>query len=902
MSDKFSQDRSKHFEEYRLLWLAIHHFLPAKLLQEFVSSLIASTSGGALSLDMLFETILAGEEGTLASWVIAPRVAEGSLANALQHVVRIIGWQTDALPLWMSDDLSEPDRARLEGIESAMAFARVDLAIDDANLDQLAARGDNAIKVLRTSIATLKKEPRGEADWNGLFEQVPERLAMPVSAALFKHLGDLCADSDRWLDARRLYQHTESLLAAFDQPIWNEFSVPLKVIATQSVALATQMIDGAQAAASRLHSLVEGTPLVSDPLLRLNMGVDALFTEMRSSDTLRIPQDYRATLLSAPLLISARNRSDAFEYWAHGGYVDAIQRFWAVLRRQIALGSGVESRTTKAHYAECLIEFLHADLPKRVSSRLFLLSTRLLMESGDVKVSERMEWTSELVAKYVNSELIDGLIARIDGAPGFKTERSLVLICTFERWLVALSPEDSGSASRMLCFLAEVARDNAWSFFSNRNIPGAAFESLQKVARRRPEWRSLASSFVIEAAKAKFSSHNVVATTSVLDAVSVYLDAFDAQERLNAVKAVLDHLDSLPASAPWAITSRATNILASKVCRELSENDPSLRERIVGTILKFGLAEEGQKSTLLFYLRDFPASAIESQVGAEDLKRVVDDMRRQASSNSSEATNNILALLNAPEAVGVDGVGDALEALIKLVGSPEKNQHAISFPFAYEPILALTQREDAIKQVIGQEVLKTKLDRLFDTVCRVWKVAANQPAIFAPFSIPKLNTPDSTIVHNWTFASIALAKMLERNDELSDAMTLAAQAPALKNSMALARVSRLTAGDSEPFDPAAISLENRETFYGALGQRLLLLRDLSQDRQEAVLRILLNHCFRLGPNGLDGALFSKALDLSIAVARATSPCADYIKRLENDRGLRLSLTPLLTAIVSSATP
>jgi len=273
-------------------------------------------------------------------------------------------------------------------------------------------------------------------------------------------------------------------------------------------------------------------------------------------------------------------------------------------------------------------------------------------------------------------------------------------------------------------------------------------------------------------------------------------------------------------------------------------------------------------------------------------------MRRQVLADSSETSNNIVALLNSPDVAGADGVLDALNALSKIVSSAQKNFPNISFAFAYDPIVTLTRRENAIVQVVGHEALRPKIDDLFDAVCKVWEIAASRPAIFAAFSIPKRETPDPTIVHNWTFASIALAKIVGRHDELVASMMLAAQVPALKDSIALGRVSRITAGDPEPFDAVAISLENRETFYGGLGQRMLILRDLSQGRQEEVLRTLLNQCFRLGPNGLDSALFSKALDLSIIVTPDAQPCADYIKRLENDRSLRLSLTPLLKAIIS----
>lgn len=94
---------------------------------------------------------------------------------------------------------------------------------------------------------------------------------------------------------------------------------------------------------------------------------------------------------------------------------------------------------------------------------------------------------------------------------------------------------------------------------------------------------------------------------------------------------------------------------------------------------------------------------------------------------------------------------------------------------------------------------------------------------------------------------------------MSAAMDEASHHEQLIEAMAVGRAVRVTAGDPEPFNLETLQTERRDAFYAALGRRLVLLPALSSERAAAVVAIFLEQCFRLGPKGIDAAVFTTAL-------------------------------------------
>jgi hypothetical protein len=103
-------------------------------------------------------------------------------------------------------------------------------------------------------------------------------------------------------------------------------------------------------------------------------------------------------------------------------------------------------------------------------------------------------------------------------------------------------------------------------------------------------------------------------------------------------------------------------------------------------------------------------------------------------------------------------------------------------------------------------------------------------------------------------------------------------------------------------NPAEIRSENAQTFYSALGQRLASVQGLSETTRKEIVRALLDQCFRLGPRGLDAAVFLLAYGLSLDNVATHSAYSAYAKKLENNRELRelrLALMPLLERLKRS---
>jgi hypothetical protein len=175
-------------------------------------------------------------------------------------------------------------------------------------------------------------------------------------------------------------------------------------------------------------------------------------------------------------------------------------------------------------------------------------------------------------------------------------------------------------------------------------------------------------------------------------------------------------------------------------------------------------------------------------------------------------------------------------------------------------------------------------------------LAKDRPLLFAPFSLPPATRPNPVIVHNWAFASILFAESLQQGDRLLVALAAAATEPVLADPIALARATRSVAGDETKVAPAEIRTENRDAFYSVLGRRLVALQKADEDNGREICKALLDQSFRQGPRYLDAAVFLSASRLNLAAYVTQTDRSDYMKRLENDRDLRLALGPILDMI------
>ena len=112
-----------------------------------------------------------------------------------------------------------------------------------------------------------------------------------------------------------------------------------------------------------------------------------------------------------------------------------------------------------------------------------------------------------------------------------------------------------------------------------------------------------------------------------------------------------------PAREVWVIVQPALNLMVSPAVQNLVKQDRQLAQRIVSTILRFGLNQKTEHTWLLFYIYHFDLGSMREDPTASQLREVVSDVRKQALTiNATNAVDNIRALLLASAVSGLDGV------------------------------------------------------------------------------------------------------------------------------------------------------------------------------------------------------------------------------------------------------
>jgi hypothetical protein len=467
--------------------------------------------------------------------------------------------------------------------------------------------------------------------------------------------------------------------------------------------------------------------------------------------------------------------------------------------------------------------------------------------------------------------------------------------------LEKISPDRIGAAKSLLLFITGAAKKWPASFFGVKNVGGRGLEILGSLAQSRPEFRQLAASEVITVVVMKLGEQGFWAGSSeALKTASHYLDALNREDLKRLLQAVLSMLEGMdPAKEFWPIIQPAIDILISDQSRELSNADLAFKDRVVSTVLRFGIQQKTEHARLLFYLHDFDLPTITSQDTWRGLKDVVLDVREHAGQiNASNAMQNINALLLAPKITGPDGITSALDALIRILRSVTDGRPSMSFAHAYDAFRLLADRRQQISTEAGLDAgeFRSRLVQFLPLIKSAWKQSEKLPSVFASFSIPQSTKPNTIIVHNWAFASLAFANSLDDRPSMLAALEEAAKVPSLQDGIALARATRLAAGDKDPLDADQIRSEKRDAFYRALGTRLVVLQSVEAGLRGNLVRALLDQCLKLGPRGIDAAVFLFESE-SGTNAVSSIDYSDYEKRLEQNRELRIALSPLLVNLL-----
>lgn len=898
MDSNFANHRTEYFANHSLAWTALRHFLSARLVRELAIAIVDQVSNGELTISQLFDEALNSGPEWLDSWLLMPREVHTPLEKYLQFHIRAIAWQNDA-EIYVPEEVgATPGIISPRLLENALYIGRVDLGWPEKPLSDLRDGRQPSYLLLVDAIIQAQRLLRSSTVDDFIATVVPPLNSIdgPLAIVIIKHLGDLCADADDWDKASALYGEAELQLSRGVESAWNELASSLRSIITQSRASAIVTMSGA-AAAAEFFSRSLSAPVAERPFLVANASHDALVARLKATEMLDVP-DQRAALLLPPLLQTTHDPSSALQDWLNGDFRDSPRQFWAVLRRQIALGLATASRSTKALYARSIVENLKGDIERSRQHDLFKMAMNLLIESGDDAAAARVVWNENLVEAYVDQNCVEFLIKHSEEYLGARTERQKVVIELFQQWIELMSVDSIDLSLSMLRYVVSLATKSTISFSSRDNLGGRSLEVICNLARKRPEIRSPIAPEVAEAIIARLSSFSFwTAKTTALEIAKEYGDVFSRDQLQSIVSATLDLLTTIdPAANAWPIMRPALAFLVSIPVKRFAGSVPEAGKRIVDTILRFGVQQQADHAGTLFYLYDFDSSLLRDDSVAKKLQNSVTQLRqRSLQSKSSDAVANIQALLIAPTISGRDGVSDALAGIVNILKSAAESRPSIALPEAYLSLLLLAnqQKRMADELAVGPDEFRSWLTPLISLVAKLWIQAKDRPLLFAPFSLPPATAPNPTIIHNWAFASMVFAESLGHGKEISDALTDALTQPALQNSIVLARATRSVANETIEVDPEEIRKENRDTFYSALGRRLVVVEKLDVERGRVVCAALLDQCFRHGPRALDAAIFLSVARLDIGAFVLQANYSDYVKRMGNNRELRLALIPLL---------
>lgn len=890
--------RATHFKQNYLAWAALAHFLPADLLREFCYAMVELLSVGQLSLDELFdENLLKSDSHFFDSWELRPLESSEPLAQYLQLRIRHFAWSNDSDVGFDKAELGKT-AVNAKAMEDAVRLGAADLFFPNDFFDKISFPEDqSSVRQLQSAVqrATgLINNTEVTDDDLSIIGQPISMVEMPLAALMIKHIGDLCADADHWRAALVFYKKTRTLLSNFDNPAWRKCRDAADNIAVQSIAAALRTADGPKAAADYLTPVIEMQRLDVAPLFAANTSQDAYVAASLASDGLFAP-DHRTHLLLPPLLLSSHDLTPALQSSFLEDQYNTRRRFWEVLRRQIALGSASESRSTKFFYAKALFDELEKTITKHRDQATFWTATRLFIESGELILAKKISWNESLVRPYVDDDIVKSAINCSGHNEGTKIERLQTVAELFKGWTEVVTFDRAHVAHAMLRHLATTAIENKSSFYGSRDVGGQSIKIIRELAEARPEFRTGAVLSVAEAVLTMLRrSEWWTATQEALKVATLYADVLPDDILTAIVTETLTLLDPIdPSKNIWVIVTPALDFLTSQEVKQLSSRHTTLGEKVVEAVLKFGINQQTEHARLLFFLNDFDLSLLADKASSSQLADVVADVRRKAQANASDAINNIMALLICPAVSRIDGVKDALLALETIFKSALTDRPFMLFSAAYDPLLLITTRFSQIASdlALDPETFRAWLLPLFDIVKQIWIRSKDHPMMFAQFALPPQTKPNAVSIHNWAYASIGFAKLFGGEHELLRALDLAAEQPQLSDAIAMARASRLAVKDFSELDPDTIREENRETFYAALGQRLVSIRDLKSPKP--IVGALLDQCLRYGPNGLDAAVFLLASDLGFRGLKANPQYTNYERRLENSRELRLGIGPIL---------
>ncbi|MEH6757203.1 MAG: hypothetical protein V7676_06790 [Parasphingorhabdus sp.] len=887
--------RGEEFERNAPVWLVVRHFLSADLVHELCSAVVTRWGDGKIDIDTIGRLDVSAGDPVLASLGYQPRGQTEPLARYLRHLIQVVVWQGDQTP-GLSSGSADTEPGNVGLLESALELSNRDLStlrVEDEEGPEFAS-----LRSIVAAMNALRMQLKdGEADVDVLESLLEEYHDSPVLPLLFKHLGDLAGDIDHWSSAELLYRRAKELLPCLQNPAWALFERSMTTIIMQSRAAAAYITHSPAVSAIMLDSLLEHRKN-DDPLPMLNAGYDVLGAHMAAGNFGALGTE-RGSVLLAPQLISAHIPSNGLGNMVDGRFSDAHRWFWAVLRRQVALGSASLSRDTKAAFGRSLITELAKEFGSQQSTVDFLLGIRLLLESGRKRAVDAMDWDAHFIAVYVTTDLAKAAQDIANRHEGAQIERNQVLVSLLRDWLKVMPAESYEAASVLMSLLSQIAQDLPATANGGVGVGGLAMKALGEVGKKRPEFAPCVAERVAEIALVRLAENGWLSASEALRALSPFISELSPESRNTVVEHVLTMIDDLPGDQDGSLMLRsALDLLSHNQILGLTRDaGNTLGVRLARTMVRVSL-DTGAENRRLLYLLRFLDPALIDDIDRHRLQTILDQLAIGASRvNSSDATDCVHALLQAPAVSGKAGVLAALDGLDKILSAASNQGHGFALADAYEPVLLLSAEHEQIAEKAGlnDADLLDRMAALEAPIVALWTRAMQDPAIFNGFQLPRPTQPNRTIVHNWAFACLDLAKVINRDRAIAQVLARAETVDALKNGITSARAVRIEA-DEEGFDFYAVADAPRDSFYAALGGRLVLASTFAAEQRAEAVCALVKRCLMTGPTGLDAGAFVAAIECSVHI-----PCSaqtdGYRARMRANTELRHALMPLFANVV-----
>jgi len=902
MIDPMSIIRRSHFLQNWLVWAALRHFLPASHIRELSITIVDQLSGGRVEFGQLFEDLTTEGPEWLGLWVVRPLKTNSALAHYLQKRVRMFVCQSDSeVEFFVEGDLvAVQTQAHL--LEQMIALGSSSIDIADSSLSHMSSAGQESANDFVATFKYGSSNIMNSTDISFLEGLKPliERFEMPLAAVVAKHFGDLCVDLDDWKKASLLYLHAKDLLDRKNEFGWNDLHLSLRSIVTQSIAAVDRNIESARHAASRFDSELEGATLTEKTLLLTNATTDSLASALVVSNTNEV-RNRRTDILLPPLVQRTHTLSSALANWVNREFDAARSSFQTVLRRQIALGCAFESRRTKMMFAHCLLDALAENSDSENRDSLFRHAMFLLIESEESDAVKKIQWSEQLVNRYVDQGCVERVIAHAEDYSGARIARQMTVLALFQCWSELISPDNVKISTAMLRYITSRALEALRPFSENESTGKASLSALKHLGIKRPELRGEIIEDITTIITKNISSRNFFAGgITALEIADIYLDVFPDDLLGEVIAVTIETLEGIKSpNGPWIVIRPALRLLVSDSVKRYARMESELGRRIVSLIMRFGLEQENEQARLLFYLYDFDPSLLREESIRTPLRGVIAIIEERALKiNSSSSAENINALLLAPMISGHDGVRIAFDAIYKTLNSARDGKPSVCFSLVYQPLMTLANEHQRIMNEIDATDVEFRgwMENILEMILEVWRKAKETPSILSSFSFFSGNEANPVVVHNWTFATIQYAKSLKQENKIDQIIDELGEASPLLGAIKRARVVRFIAGQSSTENIDTIRSEESSVFYLTLGKRLASLREMDPDSAREMCSALLDQCFRLGPNEFDAAILCVAAHLNMDELAARCNHSDYLRRLRGKKDLELILVPILQSL------